>query len=236
MSKVADAVINDELKRETQGDKYMTIQRIALSIFSAAALAIIGSSIAAAQTTDVLRVQYFLNENAVRGTANDPSIFILNPGTNATANSTATGEPTPNICADIYVLNSDEEVESCCGCVITPDELVSETIGKLESKTVNVKTVPSNGVIMIISSALTAGVCDPTAPVPTPDLRAWIVKTVTVNGVTEPVTDNFSDASLSTTATTGEEALLSGACKAFGYSSGHGVCPCPTEVFTPPGS
>lgn len=189
----------------------MTLQRIATSIFSAAVLLIIGSSLVTAQTTDVLNVSYFLNEAQVEQASQSQRVYILDPGANGSA----------NLCADIYVLNASESEYACCSCQLTPDELVSTTVAALESNTVNGHK-PQNGVIKIIADSK----CNATAPTPTPDLRAWMYHVVQVNGTWEPTSEEFQDAPLSTN----EINMLANACASFKYSSGHGTCPCPTEV------
>src|SRR5579872_3572355 len=101
---------------------------------------------------DTYQVNYFLNLHAPHGTGNDANIVILDTGTNGSG----------NLCADIYVLNPSEELEACCGCLLTPDEILSgSVVTNLLSNNVSPINL-ANGVIKIISAVPAAhGVCDP---------------------------------------------------------------------------
>jgi hypothetical protein len=73
---------------------------------------------------DAFQVNY-----ASQLTQGDSVINITNAGTSANTTSTTTSPATQggfgNICANIYVFNPDEELEACCSCVVTPNELLS---------------------------------------------------------------------------------------------------------------
>jgi len=114
------------------------------------------SVVASAQTTDVYRVTYFDNNGAAG--APDAYVHILNPGV-------ATGA----LCATIYVWRFDQELSECCSCPITPNGLLRLRVSLLTANPGDHAGAPTSGSIAIVSDSA----CDPTAPVPTPDLRAW---------------------------------------------------------------
>lgn len=127
-------------------------------LYSALAFALVlaFSVVAAAQTTDVYRVTYFDNNNVVG--APNAYVHILNPGL-------ATGA----LCASIYIWRFDQELTECCSCPITPNGLLTFTVLSATNNPGDGGPVPTTGSISIISDSA----CDPTAPTPTPDLRAW---------------------------------------------------------------
>ena len=129
--------------------------------------------IASAQTTNPVLVDYY---TIGRGSgAFDGVLRISNFGSVA-------GGPAPggDLCAMIYVFDDKEELQECCGCLVTADDL--KTLQVSSDLTDN----PSNGVplttgpIKILSSPRNgAGVCDPSfggpgkALVLQGDLAAW---------------------------------------------------------------
>src|SRR5579864_8792532 len=68
------------------------------------------SAWAAGPPADTLKVEYFSNANTAG--APDATFRLTNPGT-------AGG----NICASIYVFDSQQEMSECCSCLLTPDGL-----------------------------------------------------------------------------------------------------------------
>lgn len=173
---------------------------------------------------DVLRVNYFRNANTA-GFPDQP-IDVVDPGTNGAA----------NMCVDIYVVTPDEELNECCGCQVTPDQLLEFHVNAdLTANPGPNGETANNGTIKIISSALgTAGPiarfgpCDPGAPTPTPTLREWINHVNNITGPLQTTESAFEEADLSTA----ELASLSSRCAFYEANlSGHGLCNCPA---TPP--
>lgn len=127
-----------------------------------------------------------------------------------------------NICSDIYVFDTAQEMVACCSCLETPDGL--RTISVKYNLLMNTLTgeFPLAGAIKILSAATTGGTCPlPTAPKPTPGIRAWQAHFESVN----PTETNFLDAGLSAA----ELAGLGAQCSAIKLvGSGHGVCQCGT--------
>jgi hypothetical protein len=93
-------------------------------------------------------VTYYSNANAAN--APDATLRIINDG--------ATGA---SMFADIYVFDDSEELQECCGCVITPDGLLSESVNKNLTANPITGIKPTRGVIKIIPDAgLTSSVAE----------------------------------------------------------------------------
>jgi hypothetical protein len=140
-----------------------------------------------------------------------------------------------NICAMIYIFDAREEMGECCGCLLTPNQMldgsVKQMIGTQEWAVA--PGVPVRGVLQIVSalpnvSALSnkGNVCSPSQPyTDAPTLNGWITHVQTVSGIpglTEvSLTDNGS-----TDATEGP--FLINLCgEIIGNGTGAGICTCP---------
>jgi hypothetical protein len=115
------------------------------------------SGFASAQTTDVFWTNYFSNNNIVIGEAGKQGIFtpegtlrITNPGLQGGArgiNSAGT------LCAMIYVFSADQQLNECCGCLVTPNGLQTADVKtQLTANTLTGRT-PNDGVIQVVSAA-----------------------------------------------------------------------------------
>lgn len=169
------------------------------------ALVLAFSVVASAQTTDVYRVTYFDNNGAAG--APDAFIHVLNPGV-------ATG----SLCATIYVWRNDQELSECCSCGITPNGLLTLRVSALTVNPGDHAGPAVSGSVSIVSDSA----CDPTAPVPTPDLRAWAthVNVDTVGGFDVTETE-----ALDTPLSTGEIGEASSRCGFIRVNgSGAGRC------------
>jgi hypothetical protein len=178
----------------------------------AVALAIATSATKAVAQDDVYDLGYFSNAHA--SGAPDAQLRLSNDGNLGSG-------PSGDLWADIYVFNTDEEMEECCSCVVTPDGYLDLDVNKdLDSHPLT-GTAPSRGIIKVISSS-TAGA---TAPTPTIGIRGW--HTQIQNGAsssTFSVTESdLKDAVLSA----GEEATLATTCSfVLSLGSGAGACLC----------
>jgi len=155
------------------------------------------------------------------------TVHIVNPGT-ALTKINANGRPlNGNLCADIYVLNNDEQVVECCGCILTPDsERTINIHTNLLGNPDNPGLVTNDGVIKTISATPDPG-CDPTgdrgAVRPTPSLRLWATHIQTVPAGFAETEEEFETAPLSSN----ELLFLENQCSAiFTSGSGPGVCTC----------
>jgi hypothetical protein len=170
------------------------------------------ASMAVAQA-DTLKVDYFANANTTG--APDGTLRLTNPGTAA-----------GNVCANIFVFDSSQELSECCSCFLSPDGL--RTLSVNTDLTSNPLTGSSNtlntGVIKVVSTTLTAGTCPlPTNLNPIPALRAWSTH-IQNAGFAETETAS-QDATLSA----GEISRLKAECTAVKIvGSGAGICSCGT--------
>jgi hypothetical protein len=177
------------------------------AVATAAGLTLLAWAPAMAQQ-DVFKVSYFdvatsaapsragYGGAGISGGAGDNTVRIVNP--TAGANSQFQG----TLCAMIYVFDDFEEMQTCCGCPVTPDGL--RTLSTINDLTFDFGVNKANlnaGVIEIVSSQPnffnpnpppapnppgTNLFCSPTgaasndpfgratAVTPTPALRAWI--------------------------------------------------------------
>ena len=158
---------------------------------------------------DTSKVSYFSNNY---GTSPGDTVRLTNVGTSG-----------GNVCADIYVFDPYQELAECCSCKLTPDGL--KTLSVFTDLTFNTLTgVPLiNGAIKIISASTSGGACPlPTAPKPTPGVRAWASHDQDLGFVTET---EFLDTGLSAA----ELSRLAAECSAIHLvGSGKGICTCGT--------
>jgi len=187
------------------------------------------AAVSPAQTTnkkpDVYQLTYY--SNALNTAAPDGTVHIVNPGT-AVTKLNADGKPLDgNLCAQIYVLNNDEQEVECCGCTLTPDSERTLSINKnLLGNPINVHIVTPDGVIKIISEpAPASGPCRPdleTGKVAAA-LRSWDTHIQTRSEGYAETEEEFSRAPLSAN----ELFWLQNQCSAIYTSgSGHGKCSC----------
>ena len=156
------------------------------------------------------------------------TVHIVNPGT-AMTRINANGRPlNGNLCADIYVLNNDQQVVECCGCILTPDSERTINIDvNLLGNPDNPGLVTNDGVIKTISATPDPG-CDPSgdrgAVKPVPSLRLWATHIQTrPTGTFAETEEEFETAPLSSN----ELLNLENQCSAiFTSGSGPGVCTC----------
>ena len=174
-------------------------------------IAIIGAGAASAQ--DVYKVNYFSNNY---GVAPDATVRIDNPGVTY-----------GNLCAMVYVFDSDQQLTECCGCVETHNGL--RTLSVRSNLTNNPLTgvVSRNGVIKVVSAAVNNSPCDPTSNVsPKANLRVWVTHVQNAVGTAWPITETeSSDSTLGAT----ELANLQAQCAFINIlGSGQGICSCGT--------
>jgi len=201
------------------------------SILALAVLAVValGTQIASAQkwtvqgsktqigTTgapDLLKVNYFTNANTTG--AQDGTVQILNPGS-----------PTGNLCAQIYVYDSNEELSECCSCLVTPDGLRTLSVNT------DLTSNPLTGVKLTTGSvSISAGYtspsfnnpCNPLNNIVSPTLRAWGTH-IYANGSSYQITESdYQDRTLGQW----NDNLLTDCAGVQTVGSGSGVCSCGT--------
>jgi hypothetical protein len=90
-------------------------------------------------------------------TSGDSVINITNPGENgASLTGPGFGGAVGNICVNVYAFSPDEQLVSCCSCLITPNGLVSLSVNAdLVSNTLT-GVRPNSVVVKLVNTAATA--------------------------------------------------------------------------------
>ncbi len=165
-------------------------------------------------------------------TIGDSVINITNTGANgASLFGPGFGGAVGNICVNVYAFSPDEQLVSCCSCLVTPDGLVSlSVVNDLISNTLT-GVRPSSVVVKLIST-LAGGTgastnCSNSAATPTAaalaaGLAAWGTTVHAAPGGGTVVTETrFTPSSLSD----GELASVVNRCtNIIGNGSGFGIC------------
>ena len=148
----------------------------------------------------------------------DETVRLVNPTSN------------PVLCAMIYVFDSDEELQECCGCPVSTNGFHSLST-KLNLTSNPAYSAFDQGEIEIVSSVPNvAGICDPGAGVnPTPTVLAWAVHEEALVESSSTVATSVKEF-LSAGSTIDEVNLvttLEPFCAILqGLPSGHGICTC----------
>ena len=204
------------------------------------------SSIAAAEDEEAGEElqNYFSNANTTGGAA------FVNVTAPYEGNITATSPVVQEgeMCAMIYVLNTDQALQACCGCPITADGLLSLSISSnLAPNPLATGSILHDGSIRILATEINAAItglveprgvncdpvtgacCDPTADggakplIPEPELVAW-ANHVQATQLTETV---FQTTTLGSDLTN----LPSLCAFTVRAGSGQGACTCGTGGF-----
>ncbi|HSY98031.1 MAG TPA: hypothetical protein VK788_00930 [Terriglobales bacterium] len=187
------------------------------------------AAVSFAQTTYKKSLTYQLTyySNALNTSAPDGTVHIVNPGS-AVTKLDADGKPLDgNLCAQIYVLNNDEQEVECCGCTLTPDSERTLSINKnLLGNPINVRQVTSDGVIKIVSEPTpSSGPCRPDLELANvaQELQSWDTHIQTLSEGYAETEEEFAPAPLSAN----ELFWLQNQCSAiYTNGSGHGKCTC----------
>lgn len=188
------------------------VQKLAVACNPVAAL-ILFAGMAQAQTQPLYRVDYFANANTAG--AQDATLRLDNDGAASS-----------NLCADIFIFDSNEEMSECCACLETPDGL--RTLSVNADLTANPLTgvVLTTGVIKVVPAAPTAGTCpDPyyINTVAGAEIQSWATH---IQNTTFAVTETVSQVSVLSSA---EETNLARQCGAIErVGSSKGICSCGT--------
>jgi hypothetical protein len=166
------------------------MNKLACTLFSLLAVALmLGVGTAAAQD-DIYDVGYFTNANNSATPA--AHLRFTNDGAYAAG----------NLCANIYVFDTAEEMEECCSCEVTPNGYLDLTVnGNLIANILDHGTKPTRGIIKEVSTRVPAtGVCSPTYVSPQIGIKGWLTHiqkgaTSGTYSVTEtPLTDSVLSA------------------------------------------
>jgi uncharacterized protein YjdB len=161
----------------------------------------------------LISVEYFNRANA-KNSGYDSTIELINPGTIG------------GLCAMIYVFDSKQELNECCGCSISDSGL--RTLSLLNDLTANTLTgkKPVAGTIEIVSSDPTQNPnCDPGSLTPTGQIAAWGTNVQASNGDFNVTEEAFATGALNSTQAT----VLATQCSMMEkLGSGQGICTCGT--------
>jgi trimeric autotransporter adhesin len=166
--------------------------------------------------TPLMTVSYFNLKNA-QTSGVDGTIQFVNPGT-------TTAE---DLCAMIYVFDSSQEMNECCGCLISDSGLI--TLSLINDLTANTLTGvrPVSGTIeMIASTPATGGVCNAGSPTPSGIILGWETNVQVGAGAAYNMTETpMAFAQLTST----EQQVLASDCAMMQtLGSGAGACTCGT--------
>ena len=163
---------------------------------------------------DKFQVRYASNLNI-----GDSVINITNAGSQNTAGALT------NICANVYTFSPDEQLISCCSCVVTPNALISLSAN---SDLVSNTLTPAHPTSIVVKLVATAGTACNASNVPVANLaaglRAWgtTLHAAPTTPVSYQITETaFSPADLSA----GELARITSFCGFIqANGSGFGIC------------
>ncbi len=186
----------------------------ALSILAIVALASVAYAQDVGGPADKFQVRYASNLNI-----GDSVINITNAGTQNVAGALT------NICANVYTFSPDEQLISCCSCVVTPNALVSLSAN---SDLVSNTLTPAHPTSIVVKLVATFGTACNASNLPVANLaaglRAWgtTIHAAPTTPVTYATTETeFSQAGLSA----GELARISSFCGFIqANGSGFGIC------------
>jgi uncharacterized protein YjdB len=163
----------------------------------------------------LITVEYFNRANA-KNSGYDGTIQLTNPGL------TAAG----NLCAMVYVFDRKQELNECCGCMISDSGLL--TLSLLNDLTANPLsgTKPVAGVIEIVSSDPAQNPkCDPGSLAPAGEVIAWGTNVQASHGEFQVTEEKFATSGLNSTQAT----VLATECSMMEkLGSGKGICTCGT--------
>ena len=112
-----------------------------------------GAAVAAIFVGDPFQIRYSSNLNI-----GDSVVDITNTGANTT------GTTNGNICANVYAFSPDEQLVSCCSCLVTPNGLQSlSSVSDLISNTLTPGVETSLVVKLLATAPPSSGSCDASA-------------------------------------------------------------------------
>jgi uncharacterized protein YjdB len=175
------------------------------------------SAFASINVLPLLLVNYFNTANAI-ASGIDGTLQITNPGLTV-------GTPTAGyLCAMIYVFDSQQEMDECCGCPISDSGIL--TLSLLNDLTANtMQARPAVGSVYIVPSDIGSNpTCDPQNLSPTGMLEAWETNDQPAGGGSYQVTETPYSTSQLTSTTESDFAGICGFIEQQG--SGAGTCTC----------
>lgn len=167
--------------------------------------------------TPMMLVSYYSRIDAVNAKL-DSTIRVVNPGYTQT-----------DMCAMIYVFDQTQEMNECCGCVISDNGLV--TLSLLKDLTANplIGKEPNAGAIEIVPATLPAnGQCNAGTPSPNSMLAAWETNVQGANGTAGPYSVSETLSTVDPLNPTEQQVLAVSCGLLQTLGSGSGSCTCGT--------
>jgi hypothetical protein len=144
-------------------------------------------------------VGYFTNANA--SGAPSAQLRLANDGLAPTVAGLSEFPPPENLCANIYVFDTAEEMQDCCGCQVTPDGYLDLSVNtNLINNILDHGTKPTRGIVKVLSTFVpTSGVCNPADAELEPGIKGWLthVQRGATSGAFSLTEAPLADASLS---------------------------------------
>jgi hypothetical protein len=161
--------------------------------------------------------------------AGESYIDITNTGANgAPLLGPGLGAAVGNICVNVYTVDLNEELISCCSCLVTPDETANLGVNHdLTSSLAMGGVAPTSVTVKLCATLATGSSCNYSAAGVTPatlvgGIAAW---GTTLHGVPQGGYANAETPFTPITPNAGDLASLSGRCASIiGNNSGFGIC------------
>jgi hypothetical protein len=169
---------------------------------------------AAITVVPVVDLTYFANANT--SGVSSAVVNVSNPGSTGAA-----------LCAMFYVFDASEEMNSCCGCSVSPDDLRTLLVDSNLTGNPLGGAPLTRGIIEIVPADIASNpTCNPTSITPLSELAAWSTHTQTAStGSFVPTESAFYPALLGKV----NQASLQTTCSFVqSLGSGGGVCSCGT--------
>ena len=192
------------------------------------------SMVAFAETTTDTQFQVRYASNLTYG---DSLINITNTGANGDSPyGPGFGGPAGNICVNVYAFSPDEQLVSCCSCLITPNGLVNLSVNNDLTSNTLTGVRPNSVVIKLLSTSAGTGftgtTCTNSAALvgsssfqPASGMVAW---GTTLHSTITPPTNPFTLTETQfapATMNAGELASMTGRCaNIIGNGSSFGIC------------
>ena len=182
---------------------------------------LVSAGVLTAQTQQTYLLTYYAH-NAGPGSPVDQVVRLVNVATGGTPMTSPIGD----ICTNIYVFDSSQEMIACCSCRLTPNQLASASVAEQLTNNPLTSVVPAAGVVKILPVVAGSTACSPIAPFATSD--ASLVKgyatRVQVSGPATYITETNLPATI---LGSDEAAFLNNACLFVQYlGSSKGTCGC----------
>ena len=193
------------------------MKKVVCTILSMLAIALVlgvVSGTAVAQDNSTFAVTYYSNANNTG--APDATVRVINDGN--------TGG---NLCAAFYVFDDSQEMQECCSCPVSADGVIAESVNRYLLANSLTSFVNVKGVIKLVSTAPSSGVCDPTKGAATAGIRGWATHIQVATSRTFAVTETpLHDANLAAAELAGLQQFCS---FEIVLGSGRGTCTCGQE-------